>query len=125
MPEPVLKFSVTCPDCALESVSDLPIALIANALLTGKGIRLHSDCHDRYWTATFTEREQVRESLRALNVTEPPVRPPCLHRHHPTAQGIKKSDHRDPDQINPRQAEPVRLRVEPVGGEKLLCRESL
>jgi len=92
MPEPILKFPVTCPHCALESVSELSIALIANALLTGKGIRLHSTCHDHYWTATFVEREQLRKSLRvlrlethSLNVTEPPVSSPRLHRHHPTA----------------------------------------
>jgi len=81
MPEPILKFPVTCPTCALESVSELSIAVIANALLTG-----------HYWTATFTEREQLRKSLRALklaahplNVTEPPVCSPRLHGHHPTA----------------------------------------
>ena len=87
MPEPILKFAVTCPDCALESTSELSIALIANALLTGRGIRLHSNCHDLYWTATFTEREQLRKSLRMLelNVTEPPVCPLRLHGHHPTA----------------------------------------
>lgn len=68
MPEPFLKFHVTCPDCALESVAELSIALIANALLTGKGIRLHSHCHDHYWTATFTEREQLRKSLQVLNL---------------------------------------------------------
>ena len=68
MPEPTLKFSLTCPDCALESVSELPIALIANALLIGKTLRLHSPCHDRYWTATFAEREQIRKSLAALKL---------------------------------------------------------
>ena len=68
MTEPTLKFPVICPNCAHESVAELPIALIANALLTGKGIRLHSNCHDHYWTATFTEREQLRKSLRVLNV---------------------------------------------------------
>jgi hypothetical protein len=68
MPEPILKFPVTCPHCALESVSELSIALIAHALLTGKGIRLHSNCHDHYWTATFTEREQLRKSLRVLKL---------------------------------------------------------
>jgi hypothetical protein len=68
MPEPILKVPVTCPNCALESVSELPIALIANALLTGKVIRLHSNCHDHYWTATFTEREQLRKSLRVLKL---------------------------------------------------------
>ncbi len=68
MPEPTLKFSVTCPDCALESVSEIPIAVIAGGLLSGKGLRLHSICHDRYWTATFTEREQLRKSLAVLKI---------------------------------------------------------
>jgi hypothetical protein len=68
MPEPTLKFSVTCPDCALESVSEIPIAVIAGGLLSGKSLRLHSICHDRYWTATFTEREQLRKSLAVLEI---------------------------------------------------------
>jgi hypothetical protein len=68
MPEPTLKFSVTCPDCALESVSEMPIAVIASALLSGKSLRLYSYCHDRYWTATFTEREQLRKSLAVLKI---------------------------------------------------------
>ena len=72
MLEPMLKFSVTCPNCALKSVSEIPIALIANALLTGKGIRLHSVCHDHYWTATFAEREQLRESLSVLKLEPHP-----------------------------------------------------
>jgi hypothetical protein len=59
---------VTCPDCALESVSAMSIAVIADCLLTGKSLRLYSHCHDRYWTATFTEREQIRKALATLNV---------------------------------------------------------
>ncbi len=68
MPEPILKFPVTCPECALESLAEMPIAAIANALLTGKGLRLHSNCHDHYWTATYVEREQLRKSLAALKM---------------------------------------------------------
>lgn len=68
MLEPILRFNVTCPDCALESLAEMPIALIANALLIGKDIRLHADCHDLYWTATFAEREQLRKSLALLEV---------------------------------------------------------
>jgi len=68
MPEPTLRFPVTCPACALESLSEIPIAVIANALLTGKGIRLHSNCHDHYWTATFIEREELRKSLALLQI---------------------------------------------------------
>jgi hypothetical protein len=74
MSEPTLKFPVTCPACALESLSELPIAVIANALLVGKGIRLHSNCHDHYWTATFVEREGLRRSLALLQI-EPHLKP--------------------------------------------------
>jgi hypothetical protein len=70
MPEPTLKFSVTCPECALESVLEMPIGAIAHGLLSGKSLRLYSRCHDRYWTATFTEREQLRKSLAALKVEQ-------------------------------------------------------
>jgi len=41
-------------------LAEIPIAVIANALLIGKAIRLYSKCHDHYWTATFAEREQLR-----------------------------------------------------------------
>lgn len=68
MPEPILRISVTCPHCALESLAEMPIALIANALLIGKAIRLYSKCHNHYWTATFAEREQLRKSLAALKI---------------------------------------------------------
>ncbi len=79
MPEPALKFSVTCPDCALKSDSEMPIAVVANGLLTGKDLRLHSNCHDRYWTATFTEREQLRKALVEFNRESlaPPVEQPA------------------------------------------------
>jgi hypothetical protein len=46
----------------------MPIAVIADSLLTGKSLRLYSRCHDRYWTATFIEREQLRKSLATLNI---------------------------------------------------------
>jgi hypothetical protein len=72
MQEPGLIFPVTCPECALESPFELPIALIANALLTGKGIRLHARCHDQYWTATFVEREQLRKTLGTMTIEARP-----------------------------------------------------
>ena len=68
MLEPTLSFSVTCPDCALESVSVMSIAVIAGGLLSGQSLLLHSNCHDRYWTASFTEREQLRKSLAVLKI---------------------------------------------------------
>lgn len=68
MSEPTLNFSVTCPECALESLSEIPIARIANALLIGIAIRLHSTCHDHYWTATFAERDRLRQSLATFKI---------------------------------------------------------
>ena len=68
MKEPTLKFSVTCPSCALRSVTEISIAVVANALLTEKNIRLYASCHDIYWTATFVEREQLRKTLSSMKV---------------------------------------------------------
>ncbi|MEO7206193.1 MAG: hypothetical protein ABI356_07600 [Steroidobacteraceae bacterium] len=48
--------------------------MIANDLLTGKNLRLYSSCHDRYWTATFTEREQLRQSLAQYSASGRAVR---------------------------------------------------
>ena len=77
MKEPALGFPVTCPQCALESPFELPIAVIANALLTGKGIRLHARCHDQYWTATFLEREQLRKTLGTMTIDARPYARPA------------------------------------------------
>jgi hypothetical protein len=68
MQEPTLRFAVTCPDCGVESLAELPIAVVANALLTGKSIRLHASCHGQYWTATFIEREQLRKTLGTMKI---------------------------------------------------------
>jgi hypothetical protein len=68
MQEPTIQFPVTCPTCALVSLSEIPIAAIAGALLLEKYIRLHASCHDQYWTATFIEREQLRKHLSGLKV---------------------------------------------------------
>jgi hypothetical protein len=68
MQEPSLQFLATCPTCALESPCEISIAVIAHALLSGKGIRFHAQCHDQYWTATFIEREQLRTALKGMRV---------------------------------------------------------
>ncbi|GEM_PF-2206600 len=66
MKEPTLKFPVTCPSCALQSFTEISIAVVANALLTERNIRLYASCHDIYWTATFIEREQLRKTLSSM-----------------------------------------------------------
>jgi hypothetical protein len=73
MQEPTIKLTVTCPTCALESPFEISIARVANALLINKGIRLHADCHDQYWTATFGEREQIRGALVRASALGVPV----------------------------------------------------
>jgi hypothetical protein len=88
MPEPSLQFSVICPRCALESLSELPIALIANHLLTGKAIRLHSQCHDLYWTATFAERQILRGSLATLRVEATSRAPRCPDEFRPLTDSL-------------------------------------
>jgi hypothetical protein len=68
MPDPSMQMPVTCPECAMEFLSELSIAVIAGALLTGNSIRLYAGCHDIYWTATFVERERLRQTLGAMKV---------------------------------------------------------
>ena len=72
MKEPTLKVPVTCPSCALVSLEEISIAVVANALLTEKSIRLYASCHDLYWTATFVEREQLRKILSTMKVEKQP-----------------------------------------------------
>ena len=67
--EPGVRFPVTCPICARALLTELSVALIAEALITGSSIRLHASCHDVYWDATELEVEQIREYLSAGVVT--------------------------------------------------------
>jgi len=63
--EPGVRFPVNCPLCAHWSLSELPVGVIAEALITGSSIRLHAECHDVYWDASEIEVEQIREYLGA------------------------------------------------------------
>jgi hypothetical protein len=67
--EPGVRFPVTCPICARALLTELPVALIAEALIMESSIRLHASCHDVYWDATELEVEQIREYLSAGVVT--------------------------------------------------------
>ena len=91
MIEPELMMPVTCPQCGRESLFALTFAVAADALLAGRPIVLHVDCHSRDWEADLSEREQLREYLgtvgiRSSNVVatsrkEPPhaAPPPTSH----------------------------------------------
>ena len=63
--EPGVRFPVICPICARALLTELPVAQIAEALITGSSIRLHANCHDVHWDATELEIEQIREYLGA------------------------------------------------------------
>jgi hypothetical protein len=67
--EPAVRFPVICPICGRALLTELPVALIAEALIAGSSIRLHASCHDVYWDATELEVEQIREYLGAGVVT--------------------------------------------------------
>lgn len=66
MPEPFVRFQVVCPECRNEEPAALPIAVVADALVTGKAVRLHVSCHDVYWTATPEEMERLRVELASM-----------------------------------------------------------
>lgn len=68
MKEPNVRFPVACPLCARELLAELPVALVAEALVEGSTIRLHASCHDIFWDATELEMEQIREYLGAVRI---------------------------------------------------------
>jgi hypothetical protein len=63
--EPVIRLPVNCPVCARSLLTELPVSVIAEALIVGSSIRLHAGCHDVSWDATELEVEQIREHLGA------------------------------------------------------------
>jgi hypothetical protein len=68
--EPAVRFPVNCPLCARSLLSELPVGVIAEALIVGSSIRLYASCHNVYWDATDLEIEQIREYLGADVLTD-------------------------------------------------------
>jgi hypothetical protein len=62
----MVRFPVTCPICDRESLLELPLVDVAEALLTGQEIKLHAPCHGCSWSANEIEVQQVREYLGAI-----------------------------------------------------------
>jgi hypothetical protein len=65
MNNPTVKFPVVCPRCRRESLGELPVATIAEALIQHAPITLHAGCHEVSWRASAIEVEQIREYLGA------------------------------------------------------------
>jgi hypothetical protein len=66
MSEPTIRFPVTCPKCGNDVLMMFPVPILASALNAFANIRLHASCHDQWWDASKSEREQIREYLGAL-----------------------------------------------------------
>lgn len=60
-----IRFPLTCPECGNEFLTQMPVAVIAVALIREQTIRLFSDCHGFWWDASSLEIEQIREYLGA------------------------------------------------------------
>ena len=65
----LVRVPVTCPECKTESLTELPAALIAQALASGDSIRLYARCHSKIWQASGIEREQLRAYLQAASLS--------------------------------------------------------
>lgn len=55
--------TVRCPICGDKSQMRKSISAIAEALLLKSVIRLHAACHDVWWDASFSERQDIRNIL--------------------------------------------------------------
>ncbi len=86
MADPWLRFPIVCPQCGKEELLNLPVAILAAALLKGAAIEFHVNCHDLRWSADRIEVEQLREYLASvaginLQQVSPPSSPPRVIRH--------------------------------------------
>jgi hypothetical protein len=70
MNEPEIRFPVSCPLCARELLTQMPMTVIERALSAGAAIHLRAACHDVDWEATALEVEQIRQYLDAARVAE-------------------------------------------------------
>src|SRR6266404_2300249 len=58
MDESEVRFPVSCPLCAQELLTQMPMTVIERALSVGAAIHLRATCHDVHWEATALEVEQ-------------------------------------------------------------------
>jgi hypothetical protein len=65
MKEPMVKFPVVCPKCGNEHLTEVPIAVVADALIKNECVYLRAVCHDAAWNASPTEIEQSRQYMGA------------------------------------------------------------
>jgi hypothetical protein len=66
MKRPIVRFPVICPRCGEESLTEVSIALAAEALMRNEGAQLKAACHNLYWTASPAEMQQLRKYMGAV-----------------------------------------------------------
>jgi hypothetical protein len=67
----MIRLPIVCPKCGDELLTEFPVALLAESLLTRDDVQLHSSCHQITWTASPSEREQIREYLATVSIDRP------------------------------------------------------
>jgi hypothetical protein len=63
MKEPTCRFPVVCRECGTEHLTEVPLSLLADALMKNEDILLRAPCHDTSWKASPTEIEQLRDYM--------------------------------------------------------------
>ena len=63
--EPRVSFAIRCPVCGQEALAQYRTVDVVGALINGRPIHLYAACHDRSWTASYVEVQQIRAHLGA------------------------------------------------------------
>jgi hypothetical protein len=66
MDESEVRFPVSCPLCAQELLTHMPMTVIERALSVGAVIHLRATCHDVHWEASALEVEQIRQYFEVV-----------------------------------------------------------
>jgi hypothetical protein len=64
--DPVIRLPVVCPQCGDERLAEFSVAVLAESLMAKNTVELHSSCHHVTWTASASEREQIRQYLASV-----------------------------------------------------------
>jgi len=62
----MIRLPVVCPQCGEERLADFSVAVLADSLMGKNTVELHSSCHRVTWTASASEREQIRQYLASV-----------------------------------------------------------
>jgi hypothetical protein len=66
--EPQIQIPVRCPECGQESLTCLPVAVVAGSLISGRYLHFSSKCHCAEWEATPADIATMRAVLRTNSI---------------------------------------------------------